>query len=209
MSGEAVGVPRGLPGHLPPGERILWQGAPDAGALARAAFHTRAVAIYFGVLTAIGLGLALAHRALPTGAAETALCGMSAVALLRLLAWGAARTTVYTLTDRRMVLRIGIALPKSINLPLDRIAEVNLSSGGDVALVLAETPPLGWVVLWPHARPWRLSRPEPMLRCLPDAAGVAGRIGRACLDRAPDGRLRSPAGTRAPHAVPVLEPVTA
>ena len=33
--------------------------------------------------------------------------------------------------------------------------------------------------LWPHARPWRVSRPEPMLRCVPDAAGVAQLLSQA------------------------------
>ena len=33
--------------------------------------------------------------------------------------------------------------------------------------------PLTFAVLWPHARPWHLSRPQPMLRCIPDAQSVA------------------------------------
>jgi hypothetical protein len=33
--------------------------------------------------------------------------------------------------------------------------------------------------LWPHARPWRVSRPEPMLRCVPDAAAVARLLTQA------------------------------
>ena len=40
----------GLPAMLPPGERILWQGAPDWRVLARTAFHTRLVAGYFALL---------------------------------------------------------------------------------------------------------------------------------------------------------------
>ena len=40
----------GLPGRLPPGERILWQGSPEWRALARTAFHTRLVAGYFAAL---------------------------------------------------------------------------------------------------------------------------------------------------------------
>ena len=31
----------GLPGNLPPGESILWQGSPDWQAFARSVFHTR------------------------------------------------------------------------------------------------------------------------------------------------------------------------
>ena len=206
MSAQVGTDPRGLPGHLPPGERILWQGAPDATGLARAAFHTRAVSIYFAMLAGVGFVLASSRGTTPTGAIATALAGVVAVGLLRLIAWFAARGAVYTLTDRRIVLRIGMTLPMSINLPLGRIAAVALSSDGDVALTLTETPPLGWLALWPHARPWRFARPEPMLRCLPDAADAAVRIGRVCLAVAPQGRLSEPAvnpiATPLPAAIP-------
>ena len=46
---------RGLPGQLPPGETITWQGAPEWRALARRAFGTRIVAGYFAVLAAWAL----------------------------------------------------------------------------------------------------------------------------------------------------------
>ncbi len=52
----------------------------------------------------------------------TILAGIAAVGLLHLLAWGSARTTIYTLTNRRIVMRIGMAVPKCINLPLTEIA---------------------------------------------------------------------------------------
>lgn len=200
MNEHEIEPVRGLPGHLPPGERILWQGTPDPLALAWSAYHARGVAIYFALLTAVALGLAVAHGSGFTGALVTAALGTAAVALLHLLGWLSARASVYTLTDRRIVLRIGVALPTCVNLPLTRVASVDLSAGGDVALRLTDAPPLGWVALWPHARPWRLSRPEPMLRALPDAGSVATQIARACLGARPDGRMT---------AVPIAPPAPA
>ena len=193
---------RGLPGNLPPGEQILWQGAPRPLGLARSAYHARSVAIYFGLLTAVALGLAIAHGSPLLGTLITAGLGLVAVALLCGMAWLSARASVYTLTSRRLVLRVGVALPTCVNLPLSRVAAVDLSAGGDIALRLTDAPPLGWVALWPHARPWRLSRPEPMLRALPDAPAVAAQIARACLAAAPNGRMAaapvaSPAPARA------------
>ena len=32
---------------------------------------------------------------------------------------------------------------------------------------------IAWLQLWPHARPWRLGKPQPMLRCVPQGAQVA------------------------------------
>ena len=115
------------------------------------------------------------------------------MALLHLLAWGSARTTIYTLTDRRIVMRIGIAVPKCINLPLGTIASVDLAARadgtGDLPLTLLGAPALGYVALWPHARPVRIVRPQPMLRCVPDAARVAALIARTCLAANPAGQV--------------------
>lgn len=174
----------GLPGALPPGERILWQGSPDRRALARSAFHTRAVAGYFVLLVGVALASALAGGGPLIGAAMTAIVGILGVALLQLLAWASARSTIYTLTDRRIVLRIGIALPTSINLPLKLVGAVDLNrhadGTGDVALTILGVQKVGYAALWPHARPWRLAEPQPMLRAVPGAAEVAALLARTC-----------------------------
>jgi hypothetical protein len=185
------GAVHGLPGRLPPGERILWQGSPDRRALARTAFHTRLIAGYFGLLAAVAL-LAAGEGGY-TGVTMTLVLGAAGVALLHLLAWGSARTTVYTLTNRRIVLRIGMAVPKCINLPLTQIAAIDLAARadgtGDMPLQLLGAPRLGYLALWPHARAWRVSRPQPTLRSVPQAADVAALIARTCLAANPDGRI--------------------
>lgn len=185
----------GLPGRLPPGERILWQGAPDWRALARTAFHTRMIASYFIGLAVIAMALGLSDGDY-TGVVMTVGLGATGVALLHLLAWGSARTTLYTLTNRRIVMRIGMAVPKCINLPLGMIGAVDFAGRpdgtGDLPLTLLGSPKLGYLALWPHARPLKISRPQPMLRSVPDAATVAALIARACLAAVPDGRIAAP-----------------
>ena len=42
------------------------------------------------------------------------------------MAWLSARNTVYTITDRRVVMRIGIVLTLTFNLPFKRIAAAGL-----------------------------------------------------------------------------------
>ena len=169
---------RGLPGVLPKDERILWQGSPAWMRLAVEAFHVRPVALWFAVFVgwaAIGGNW--------VGAGITLGIGAIAVGLLALLAYTAARTTVYTITNKRVVLRIGIALPKCINLPLAQVAGADLSlakdGSGNIALTLAGEQRLGWVGLWPHARPWAISKPKPMLRAVTEAAMVADLLARA------------------------------
>jgi PH (Pleckstrin Homology) domain-containing protein len=181
----------GLPGLLPPGERILWQDSPDWRVLARTAFHTRLVAGYFALLAGWGTAGAVWAGGSYLGAAMTIVVGAVGVTLLHLLAWGSARGTIYTLTNRRIVMRIGIAVPKCINLPLAMIASVDAAiradGSGDLPLTIAGPPKLGYLALWPHARAWRIARPQPMLRAVPDAPRVAALIARTCLAANPQG----------------------
>jgi hypothetical protein len=174
----------GLPERLPAGERILWQGSPDARALARRAFHLHKLAVYFAVLLVLQAGAALASgdsiAAALAGLAWPAALALTALASIALLAWLTARTAVYTLTDRRVVMRIGIVLTLTFNLPLRAIESAALRGDrdghGDIVLKLAGSDTIAWVHLWPHVRPWRLTRPEPMLRSISDAGRVAALL---------------------------------
>lgn len=187
----------GLPGIPPPGEQILWQGRPDWRVLAQCAFHSRLVAGYFALLVGWATVAATSrgvHQASDlTGVVMTIMLGVIAVGLLHLLAWGSARTTIYTLTNRRIVLRVGMAVPKCINLPLGMIGSVDLAARadgtGDLPLTLIGEPKLGYLALWPHAQPWQIVRPRPMLRAVPEAATIAAMIARNCLAANPDGRI--------------------
>ncbi len=174
----------GLPGFLPKGEEILWQGAPDWRRLAMNALHIRKVAVYFGLLAALGAVQSLRGAASWTGIGATMAVGVLGIGILTLIAWGTARSTMYTLTNRRIVMRIGIALPKCINLPLSVIGAADLAlhndGTGDIALSLNAAQRLGYIQLWPHARPWAVAVPQPMLRAIPDAQAVAAMLARAC-----------------------------
>jgi hypothetical protein len=161
----------GLPGKLPAGEEILWQGSPDWFGLAQRAFHVRSFGVYFAILlivslangTAIGIGLTIAGTIFGMG-------------ILFGLAWLSARTTIYTITNRRVVMRFGMALPAAINLPFGSIGGANVAydgqGRGDIPLMLTGKHRLGYLQFWPHARAWKLARPEPMLRSIKDAASV-------------------------------------
>jgi hypothetical protein len=175
----------GLPERLPDGEVILWQGAPDWRVLAVQALHVRKLFFYFAAMLALQAmylagepGAAMA-RPLLTSAGMALL----ALALLATTAWFAARTTLYTLTNKRVVMRVGIVLTLTFNLPLRQIAGAALcpqaGGFGDIALALKGPDRIAWLNLWPHARPWALKNPQPSLRCLANAAQVGERIQQA------------------------------
>lgn len=171
----------GLPEPLPKGEHLLWQGSPDWRVLARRAFHLRKLAAYFGALLVLRV-VFLVNDGAPLTEALRSTVGPLALAsvglaLVALMAWLSARSTVYTLTDKRVVMRIGIVLTLTFNIPFKRIAAagLHLDAGGtgDLPLTLLGSDRIAFLHLWPHARPWRLGKPEPMLRSVPQAAGVA------------------------------------
>lgn len=177
----------GLPGPLPEGETILWQGAPRAGALARRVLHLRALLVYFAAMALVVAGTAWSEGRGP-GTVATSLLAIAAAALLLVaLLWGfallVARTTRYTITSRRVVMRIGVALPMTLNVPFAIVesADLKLSPDGtgDLPVSLSGRGRIAYLHLWPHARPWHLSRPQPMLRCVPEAAQVAAILARA------------------------------
>jgi hypothetical protein len=177
----------GLPEDLPVGERLLWQGAPDWKLLAVRVFHVRAVAVYFALLFAWrasdvlldGGGVAQALFAV----ALLSPLALVALGLLAVLAWLSARTAVYTITSRRVILRIGIVLSVTYNLPHRQVQGASLhadSAGrGDIALQLAPGAHIAYLQLWPHARPWQLRRPQPALRCIPEVARVGALLTQA------------------------------
>ena len=160
----------GLPGVLPPGETIVWQGSPDWQSLARVVFHTRWVAAWFVLVASLafvsgGTGI--------KGAVITLIAAGLGLGVLYLLARASARSTIYTLTNRRIVMRFGVALPKCINLPLAAVgaADVRSLSAGHIDIVLNPTQrfPLGWLQMWPHVQPWQVASPRPMLRAVPES----------------------------------------
>lgn len=194
---------RGLPGHLPDGENIAWQGSPGWVPITRRVFHAPLVAGYFAVLVGWALiGVADGQRTLATalpGIGVTLGVGATAVGLLAALGWLTARATIYTITNRRVVLRFGVALPKCVNLPFSQIVaaglQVHADGSGDLPLRLTETR-LGFIHLWPNVRPWRVGTPEPMLRGVAEPERVARLLTDALLAAVPG--QRGPVAAEAP-----------
>lgn len=177
----------GLPEQLPADERVLWQGSPDAWAMARDVFHVRSLTVYFGVILALRAGTAWSNNGTAYDGVMAALLllplAVFALAALGMLAWLSSRTTVYTLTNKRVVMRIGIVLTLTFNLPYRTVAAAGLRARkdgtGDIPLQLLASEKIAFVHLWPHTRPWRVASPEPMLRCLPNVAAVAQTLSGA------------------------------
>jgi len=120
---------------------------------------------------------------------------LAAVAVVWLLAWAQARATVYTITNARVLMKIGAALPVTYNIPFAQIATARLdlkpAGTGTIALETLGDTRLAVLALWPHLRPGRMKRTEPALRCIPDAERTARLLAEAA-----EARLAMPVVTR-------------
>lgn len=204
---------RGLPAELPKGETLLWQGSPDWKSLAVRAYHVRKVAAYFGLLVAwrIGEGLYSGHAAADMGISCLLLvtCGTIAIGVLSLLAYLNSRSTVYSITSRRVVLRHGVAVPLTMTIPfrlIDSAALTTYGEAGDIALQLAASERIGYLITWPHVRAGKITRVQPSFRALVDSRHAAQVLSAALADDAGTEAVRletpsaSPGGVR-PRAI--------
>ncbi len=182
----------GLPEALPVGEVLLWQGAPAWTEIVQRVFLIRWLMAYFFLLAGWEvLNAALQDSSLFVAigsAAIVMLVGSLGIGILALLAKIVARTSVYSITSRRLVLRVGVALPITINIPFAAIAGASLRNRkdglGDIVMELLPGHRISWIALWPHCAGWSFGRPRPLLRGVPDAARVARILGEAVANMA-------------------------
>ena len=188
----------GLPQALPDDERIVWQGVPEWTTLAIRTLHARKVAIYFGFLIVwkmfAGWQNGEETAVVTASAAFLGVLGLLAVGMLSLFAWLMARGTLYTITSERVVMRIGVALTMTVNLPFKELKDAQLrkfgSGNGDITLTLMPGQRVSYIVLWPHCRFLQVLSPRPVLRAIPNAEHVARRFAQA-VSRASGGSVES------------------
>jgi hypothetical protein len=180
----------GLPERPPQGEDILWQGRPAPLALAREAYGLTWIAGYFALIILWRAATGFADGGLPMALAKglpyLMLAGL-ALAVVYGLAWIQARTTTYTITTARVVQRIGAALPVTFNLPFVQIGSASVAvrrdGTGTIALQTLGDTRISYLIAWPHVRPWTMSKTQPALRAIPDAAAVAKLLAEAAETR--------------------------
>lgn len=180
----------GLPELPPEGEEILWQGRPNWWQLTWESLSMPWVLGYF-VLLALWRFISVVDQ-MPLGQAIGAtvpfaiLCGV-VVGLLCFVGFVQARCAMYTVTNRRVAMRIGAALTMTLNLPYQQVANAMLdlrkNGTGTIAFETMGETKLSYLLCWPHVRPWHINPTQPALRCIPDAEKVAELIADAAQAR--------------------------
>ena len=180
----------GLPELPPRGEVILWQGRPNWFQLTVDSLNLWWVVAYFAVLTAWRFITVIDVFSFERAIIMTlpfVIMTLIVVLLLMLVGFIQARATVYTITNRRVAMRIGAALNVTLNLPYTQIENAAVSASkagcGNIALETKGNPKFSYLVLWPHVRSWKIRKPEPTLRSMPDVQSVAQILARAAKSR--------------------------
>ena len=181
---------RGLPERPPEGEVILWQGQPNWLRLSVDSLNVWWVLGYFIFLFVwrfISVSdLMPIYQAVLVSLPFLAL-GLIVTLLLMLVGFIQANATVYTITNKRVVMRIGAALTVTLNLPFTEIENAAIASSsknfGSIVIDTKQDSKFSFLVLWPHARAWHFKKPQPSLKCIPDADEVAEILSNAAKAR--------------------------
>jgi hypothetical protein len=195
----------GLPEKLPAGEHILWQGAPEWRSLGVAAFGLRTVALYLLAMWLLHFahlwdqGISTLEMAKYLGISGS--CAALALAMLAGFTYLVSSTTLYTLTNRRVVMRIGVVLGLTLNLPYRQITGASLKplarGTGDLAFQIKQDSHIGYLNLWPHTRPWQVKAPQPTLRSIAQAEAVSDMLLQAWRLENPTERMLAGEATSA------------
>lgn len=185
---------KGMPERLPENETILWQGRPSALALAINAFRLRWVLGYFVVISLFRTANMSVNDAPASEMTEAVLgsliFGAVAVLLILALSFAMSRAALFTITNDRVVLRYGAAIRKYVNIPFSKMSGAQLKRKsarvGDISLQMTGPGQPPYLHLWPFARPFKFSNPQPTLRGIENADEIARLLARAVYERAPE-----------------------
>lgn len=177
---------RGVPHPLPDGERLLWEGAPSMKAVATHVFHWRLVAVYFAGMLALW-AISTEHEPGSEVYVASAVVRVALAAFVMLAALGLSRavatTSWYAITTHRVVMRVGMAFPMSINIPFKLLESAGVGTfkdgTGQVTMTLQKGSRIAYIALWPHCRVFRVTHPEPVLRGLEEPQRVAQILSQA------------------------------
>lgn len=191
---NGVGTPayiKGVPHPLPARERLLWEGAPSTRAVATHVFHWRLLAAYFtGMLLFWAVSTDKPFGSTEFISALVSLITLSTVVVViaLLLARLVASTSWYAITSHRLVLRLGMVFPMSINIPftiLESAAVGKFKDGsGQLLLSLSKGNRIAYIALWPHCSVFRFAQPQPVLRGLREPERIGALLAKAVADSA-------------------------
>ena len=184
----------GLPEKLPAGEYIVWQGKPEVSALVKRVFHAPTIALYFAGLIAVhAVYQSINGTPLSTiGIAMIWQVGLAVIGVGLLVGAGNlyAHSTMYTFTNRRLVIRSGVAVSMMVNIPWESVKSAGVrycrDGTGDFLITPTADRKLYYLMIWPHVRQLGFRSVQPLLRGIGSPRDIAARLGDVIRDQQED-----------------------
>jgi hypothetical protein len=179
---EINGLPEEVGKSIPSGETICWVGKPDWKSFGYHAFGVKYFLIYFfvcGLYTVSQIEPTFSLKEFLISYTPYLISGIFAAMILLFLAYFAARHTCYVITEKRVVIRTGVALVFLLNMPFKNILSIDtkaLAQGrGNVIFKVQSKKRIPYLSCWPSVKVGNFLEPIPAFRSIVDMEEV-GRI---------------------------------
>ena len=165
---------------IPEGESILWKGKPSFWGFSWYFFGLKLLAFYLIILSVVfaaRLTVTDFFTAFVVDFLPFLLSGILASCILMALAKIQSQSSVYIITENRVIIKSGAALSFLISMPFKKIKAVNLQkrkgSLGTISFELNSGKRVPYISCWPSVRPWRFKKTEPAFSCIENVDEVA------------------------------------
>ena len=165
---------------IPEGESILWKGKPSFWGFSWYFFGLKLLAFYLIILSVVfaaRLTVTDFFTAFVVDFLPFLLSGILTSFILMALAKIQSQSSVYIITENRVIIKSGAALSFLISMPFKKIKAVNLQkrkgSLGTISFELNSGKRVPYVSCWPSVRPWRFKNTEPAFSCIENVDEVA------------------------------------
>jgi len=165
---------------IPEGESILWKGKPSFWGFSWYFFGLKLLAFYLIILSVVfaaRLTVTDFFTAFVVDFLPFLLSGILTSCILMALAKIQSQSSVYIITENRVIIKSGAALSFLISMPFKKIKAVNLQkrkgSLGTISFELNSGKRVPYISCWPSVRPWRFKKTEPAFSCIENVDEVA------------------------------------
>ena len=173
-------APKNILDAIPNGESILWKGRPSLWGFSWNLFGLKWITLYLSILSIVSVARFFAsdfYTAFYVDFLPFFLSGIFASIILIGLAATQTYSTVYIITENRVIIKTGAALSFLISMPFKKIKEVNLqkrgASIGTISVELLSEKRVPYISCWPSVRPWKFKRTQPAFSCIGSVDEVA------------------------------------
>lgn len=177
-------LPEEVRRSIPSGEEIHWYGRPDWKSLGYCCYGIKYLIIYLllSVLyTFVKMPVEFSLAAFVNHYIPYMLSGTVAGIILFILAFASAKHTCYVITDKRIVIRTGIALVFLLNLPFKNILSIDRqrlkNTRGNLAFTIQSKKRIPYFSCWPSVRGGSVLNPVPAFRSILDVQEIERLVG--------------------------------